>query len=115
MKVLHAATDRVLVARIADWEVRQHDPRRFAYFAGRGFVHVQLWNPATCISVITPSRLTNHRFEVADRGGRNAFATWGEVRARVAALPGETELAALLGWLVERYDPHPARASMRVS
>jgi hypothetical protein len=61
----HDPLERVLVTRIDGWQVRDfaHDDERLAYFAAHGFSHLQLWNPARGVSVLTPSRLTDGRFE----------------------------------------------------
>jgi hypothetical protein len=102
---LHATCDRELVAELGGWELRQYaqsDPRR-GYFAAKGYAHVQLWNPATRVSVLTPSRLTGGGFEVWCEGERFAASTWGDVAvalAGVVALPGRHELRAVERWFV---------------
>jgi len=62
---LHAPFDRELLARVGPWEVRRHADDRFGYFATRSLLHLQLWHPACRVSVLTPSRLTGGRFEIA--------------------------------------------------
>ncbi|MEN0065533.1 MAG: hypothetical protein AAGA48_25540 [Myxococcota bacterium] len=48
------------------WEVWGHalNSPRHAYFAPRGMLHLQWWLPTRQVSVITPSRLTDDKFEV---------------------------------------------------
>lgn len=76
----HDPADRVLLAEFDDgrgggalsrWEVRAFDPagQFHAWFAPRGFVHLQLWQPWFGLSVLTPSRLTLDRFEAYPLGG----------------------------------------------
>ena len=55
---LHAFGRRVELRQFAD------DDPRTAYFARRGFAHVQLWHPERRVSVLTPSRLTGGNFEL---------------------------------------------------
>jgi hypothetical protein len=106
LSLLHAPADRELLARIGPWEVRRYavDDERFAYLASRAMLHVQLWHPTRRISVLTPSRLTGGRFEVARGSHRVSIETWPGVVALLPDhdLPGGAELAALTMWLVVR-------------
>lgn len=103
---LHAPGDRELLARVGPWEVRRYaaGDHRFAYFASRAFLHLQLWHPVRQISVLTPSRLTGGRFEIACGARRAWVPTWPGVVAQLPdhELPGSAELAALAMWLVVR-------------
>lgn len=103
---LHAAADRELFARIGPWEVRRHasEDKRFTYLASRALLHVQLWDPERRISILTPSRLTGGRFEIARGAHRMPVETWPCVLAILPShgLPGSAELAALTMWLVVR-------------
>lgn len=114
---LHAPHDRELFARCGAWQVRRHadaDPR-FVYLASRELLHLQLWHPAHNTSVLTPSRLTGGRFEIAIGWKRASVSTWPGVVALLpdAGLPGGAELAALSMWLVVRREV-AMRASERV-
>lgn len=103
---LHAPFDRELVAGAGPWEVRRHavSDERFAYFAERELLHLQLWHPIERISVLTPSRLSGGRFEIACGARRAWIATWDGVVEQLPdhRLPGGAELAALTLWLVIR-------------
>ena len=103
---LHAPGDRELFAACGAWEVRRHaeDDPRFAYFASRAFLHLQLWHPERRVSVLTPSRLSGGRFEIAAGWRRAWVSTWPGVVAQLPdlGLPTGAELAALTMWLVVR-------------
>ena len=103
---LHGPGDRELFARVGPWEVRRYaaGDHRFAYFASRAFLHLQLWHPQHQISVLTPSRLTGGRFEIACGAHRAWVPTWPGVVAQLPelGLPGSAEIAALAMWLVVR-------------
>jgi hypothetical protein len=108
--VSHAIADRVVVARCEDWEVRQHpidDPASADLVAG-GYLHLQLWCPATGISILTPSRLTAGLFDVrlAD-GGRVRAHLYRRAQdaVRPRAAPSEAAIAALERWHVLRHEP----------
>ncbi|MCA9690593.1 MAG: hypothetical protein R3A51_09190 [Nannocystaceae bacterium] len=62
----HDPRERILQRLLGPWHVRQFPPgdARLAYFTPRGLLHLQLWHPEAGVSVLTPSRLTNGRFEV---------------------------------------------------
>ena len=103
---LHAPVERIVVARLGDWELRRHSDSspQHRYFAARGFLHLQLWQPIAQVSVLTPSRLTNDRFEIWRDGIRIAVRDWKEVAARLSdlALPSGSEVAALHTWMIVR-------------
>lgn len=103
---LHSLVERVLIARLGAWEVRRHpeSDRHHEYFAPRGFLHLQLWNPDAQVSILTPSALTGGRFAVWRDGIRIAVRAWADVVAQLPdlPLPGEAELAALHLWTVVR-------------
>ena len=109
---LHDPDERVLVAELGNgWEMRQfaeHD-RRLAYFADKGFAHVQLWNAAATVSVVTPSRLTGGSFEawIADaepgtfcRAARSWSAIEIELAMRRISPPNRHMVRAIEKWFV---------------
>jgi hypothetical protein len=111
---LHSAFDRELVAQLGAWEVRrhaEHDPR-FAYFAQRTFLHLQLWHPDEHISVLTASRLTGGRFEIATGDRRVWVETWPQVLDELpgSGLPGGATLGAIMMWLVVRAETAAVRS-----
>lgn len=59
----HDPRERERATAIGDWEVRLFTGRKFQYFVTRGFWHLQLWNPTSRISILSPSRLTCGRYE----------------------------------------------------
>lgn len=110
----HDPDERTGVAWVGLWQVRQfaEDDARLAYFRPRGFHHLQLWNPAERISILTPSRLTAGKFEVWPEGGeRWSAATWREVGDRLAgiAVPSAIEVGALESWFIAREEPRSLR------
>ncbi len=111
---LHAPGERETFATLGDWEVKRHAESQghHAYFASRGFLHLQLWHADARVSILTPSRLTNGRFEIWREGVRISVRTWDEVASRLAelAMPSGTEVAAMYAWTVVR-DEVDARAS----
>jgi hypothetical protein len=60
----HDPREREHVQTLRGWQVRLFDDERFAYFVPRGLWHVQLWQPERGISLLTPSRLTGHAYEL---------------------------------------------------
>lgn len=106
MMGLHALVDRIVIAKLGEWEVRRHDEgeRPHSYFARRGFLHLQLWQPALGISILTPSGLTNGRFEIWRDGLRISQADWhGVVRCLGGTgLPSAREVDAFCRWTVLR-------------
>jgi hypothetical protein len=103
---LHALVDRIVVAKLGDWDVRRHDESEgpHSYFARRGFLHLQLWQPIARVSVLTPSRLTNGRFEIWRDGLRISQADWHGVTRALAgiAVPSAAEIDAFCRWTVVR-------------
>lgn len=99
---LHAPHDRELLARVGPWEVRRHADDRCADFATRSLLHLQLWNPVLRVSVLTPSRLTGGRFEIATETRRAWVVDWPGVVEQLSdhELPNASELAALTLWLI---------------
>lgn len=105
---LHDPRERALVALVDGWEVRVFPPcdRKFHYFVTRGFLHAQLWHRGACVSVLTPSRLTNGLFEVFPYAGWKAPAREPALlRSLVAqthgvALPSLRRLASIVEWYV---------------
>ena len=81
----HNPFERERIAAIGPWEVRVFSPGGVfhQYFAGHGMLHVQLWHPASGVSVLTPSRLTRGCFEVYP------FAGWKYAREDYAMLQDE--------------------------
>ncbi|NVB78872.1 MAG: hypothetical protein HOV81_10790 [Kofleriaceae bacterium] len=123
LMAMHAPSERVVAARLGTWEVRRHAETgaRHGYFATRGLLHLQLWHPAARVSILTPSRLTNDRFEVWRDGVRFAVRAWSEVAEILSdlalpdgervALPGGAEVAALHAWMIVRDAVAARRAS----
>lgn len=102
----HDPGERTRVAWVGLWEVRQFPDgdARLAYFRPRGFHHLQLWNPAARISILTPSRLTAGMFEVwPERGERSSAATWRQVTEQLSGIAMPSALENLrAGELVHR-------------
>lgn len=103
---LHDPDERVVVADLGDWEVRQFavTDRRATYFADKGFGHVQLWNAAVVASIITPSRLTAGHFEMWLDGERFAARSWATLELELAMRgiqpPGRHAVRAIERWFV---------------
>jgi len=104
----HDPRERELVAHAGAWEVRQfaRTGTKHEYFAPRGFLHLQLWEPTAGVSILTPSRLTGGNYELHD-GDRVALPEWCDVQAYVADLapPGVARMAALERWFVTVHEP----------
>jgi hypothetical protein len=102
----HDPAERVLITRLDGWQVRDfgYDDVRLAYFATRGFSHFQLWHPAQRVSVLTPSRLTDGRYEVFPVAGwKRRAPSWSALAALLRAHhhvepPGEASLRVLERW-----------------
>lgn len=113
----HDPSQRELVARLDGWEVRAfpEEGRMHLYFAPRGLLHLQLWHPKRRISVLTPSRLTMHRWEVFPVAGwKLPIASDNILRDVVEGrlgipLPCPTALEAVQRWFLER----PIREALR--
>jgi hypothetical protein len=108
----HDPREREVVAWAGGWQVRQFprvDPK-LAYFAERGFLHLQLWSACDHTSILTPSRLTAGRFDGWIAGGpRFVVSSWGELADALAGrrviAPPASEVRALERWLVMRDEP----------
>jgi hypothetical protein len=115
---LHGSSGRSSAVAATRWEVRAFPAggRMHRYFAPRGLLHVQLWQPESEVSVLTPSRLTLGRWEVFPVDG------WKLGADRVAELrrlirirfgvepPTPTQLTAVRAWFVDR-EERRARAA----
>ena len=105
---LHDPAERQLVAYAGEWELRQfaESDRRFAYFATKGFAHVQLWHLASCTSIITPSRMTAGNFELWSEtfDVRYSSSSWPSIANALYALdiapPSRNEVRAIERWFV---------------
>jgi hypothetical protein len=112
----HAPEDRVAISALdAGWEVRQfaEADRKLAYFAARGFAHLQLWQPAARVSVLTPSRITGGNFELWSQGARVPCRRWDDVAdlldAERVAAPGRAAIRALERWFILAHEPAAGR------
>ncbi len=108
----HDPRERQRVATLGEWGAYVFDPRgeMHAYFARKGMVHLQLYHPRG-VSILTPSVLTQGRFELLDiHSGRYRAGCFHGMQ-RVArhhvgiVLPGEDLLAGLHRWHVARHLP----------
>jgi hypothetical protein len=88
----HDPRERLVVCRADDWEVRSFPisadsrsglDRSFAYFAPRSLWHVQLWHPASGVSVLTPSGLTLDHYEIFPIRG---WKHWAKDHAHLSGL-----------------------------
>jgi hypothetical protein len=110
MHPLHDPSDRVLLAPIGDWELRQfgEGDSRLAYFAKRGFAHVQLWHLEHRVSIVTPSRFTGGHFECWLAGDRFVAHGWESVEwglgERGLRVPGRHAMRAIERWFVLPHD-----------
>lgn len=103
---IHDPDARVPVLRVGDWEVRalRRGSPRFRRLQRCGGLHVQLWDPATGVSVVTPSALTGQRFEICRHGDRPiAVPRPPQLHGTVAGLgaaplPTMREIALLADW-----------------
>ena len=90
------------------WEIRifPEGDRKAEYFAPRGFLHAQLWHPASRVSVLTPSRLTGGLFELFPyQGWKAPVCEPALLRALVIEthgvhFPPLRRLAAIIEWYV---------------
>jgi hypothetical protein len=108
----HDPAERTLLAEMDGWEVRDFAPDdpRHAYFAHRGFSHLQLWHPEAGISLLTPSRLTAGSYEVFPFVGWKRRGDYATLRALIKSahgvtLPSPSLIAATLRWFAA---PAPA-------
>jgi hypothetical protein len=105
---LHAPDDREFLTRADGWEVRVFGERdaRYAYFARKQMLHLQLLHRAFGVSVLTPSKLTGDRWELhVEHAPRSRFATRAEIERVLqhvfaARLPNPVTLAGLEFWFV---------------
>jgi hypothetical protein len=114
----HDPCERTLVGESHGWQVRvfpQGEPKH-AYFAARGFLHVQLWEPTRGVSLLTPSRLTEDRFEVFPvRSWKCRPPDYDAVRevvleAHGVGVPPWPVVRALERWFVRRFEVEAERA-----
>jgi hypothetical protein len=102
----HDPDDRVLLAMLAGWELRDFaaDSDFARFFARHGLAHRQLLARAEGVSILTPSTLTNGEFECCDRDGsrlreRSETTLRAVVLARYgASLPEGVHLRSLARW-----------------
>jgi hypothetical protein len=112
----HDPRERRVVGHVERWEVRafpRSDPR-YAYFAARGLWHIQLWDPISRVSILTPSRLTLGRYEVFPVRGWKALASDHDELTKLFAghertLPSAATLTLLQRWFVEGVEREVAR------
>lgn len=117
----HDRSGRRVVARVGEWEVRTfaEGSRMHAYFAPRGLLHLQLWHPARGVSVLTPSRLTAHHWEVFPVAGWKLPVSDEHLLREVIArrlgleLPSPATLEALQRWFLDRAIREALRAQER--
>ena len=105
----HDPRERERVAVTGAWEVRQFpaDDPKLAYFAPRGFLHVQLWHPGEGVSVLTPSKLTGGLYAIWSPDARLDCAGWDDVVCALPRLivPGAAQVRAFERWLVTAHEP----------
>ena len=85
---LHVESSRALVFWLGDWDVRMSEPgsNEHRLLVVNGMFHIQLWHPEARLSVLTPSPLTDHQFEVANvMGNRFRTDSYDEMAAVVQA------------------------------
>jgi hypothetical protein len=115
----HDPRERSRVATVGDWDVFVFAPGDFrhAYFATRGFLHLQLWHRTRNVSLLTPSALTARTFELAGEPAWKYRASSyerlrGETREVLGIdLPNPSALRAFERWFVSRYEREAERAS----
>lgn len=119
----HDPRERALVTRLGGWEVRAF-PRHGSthrYFATRDLLHLQLWHPEACVSLLTPSRLTAHAYELFPIDGWKRAVGSAEAARRLARyelgveLPSPLRLAALIEWYVRSEERRAARPEQEES
>ena len=102
---LHDPRDRVAVDHLGRWEVRRHADHdlRTWWLARHGGLHVQLWDPLSGTSLLSPSALSRGAWEVrrAD-GARRRWASLEELRARVEGVPCAGCMRRVVSAWVER-------------
>ncbi len=91
------------------------------YFATRDLLHLQLWHPEACVSLLTPSRLTAHAYELFPIDGWKRAVGSAEAARRLARyelgveLPSPLRLAALIEWYVRSEERRAARPEQEES
>jgi hypothetical protein len=104
----HDPCERELVNSVRGWEIRVFGEHKFQYFVRHGFWHLQLWQPASRVSVLTPSRLTCELYEVFPVAGWKGRASKYQELAQLVCdehgleLLREMELLELERALVQR-------------
>jgi hypothetical protein len=68
----HDPDERAGVYGSRGWEIRVYpwNDIRHRTFAGKGMLHLQLWCPSAGVSILTPSQLTDSRYELWINGDR---------------------------------------------
>ena len=82
----HDPRDRVFLDVVDGWQVRVMEPGGACerYFGREGFGHLQFWYPPSGLSVLTPSELTRHQFEIyVDDNWKYSSADYRTIRDRV--------------------------------
>jgi len=109
LHLLHTHAGQPPLASIDGWELRQFHP----HAEPRGTSHLQLWQPADRISIVTPSRLSAGRFEVRIAGELISAQAWPalerELARRHIRVPGRHTIRALERWFVLRSESKAAR------
>jgi hypothetical protein len=106
----HGSTGRRGAPASTRWEVRAFPigGRMHRYFAPRGLLHLQLWQPESGVSMLTPSRLTLGRWEVFPvEGWKRGLDQVADLRRLVRSSlrvepPTAAQLAAARAWFVDR-------------
>ncbi|GIW42380.1 MAG: hypothetical protein KatS3mg076_2957 [Candidatus Binatia bacterium] len=78
----HDPRERAVLATVGSWEIRHHPPAdpKHAYFAPRGFLHLQLWHPAA--AGLHPHALASHPGPLRDFPHSRMEAPRSESRRR---------------------------------
>lgn len=112
---LHDPKERRFVLRVRDWEIRalRRSAEDYGRIRRRGGMHVQLWHRPSRTSVLTPSSLTNNRFEVCRDGGSPVEVRPPKLHDLVemiasVELPPMREIALMVEWFA-RPGRRPAR------
>lgn len=101
----HDPAQRALVATLGTWQLRQSEGEK-----RRGMAHVQLWDPAARVSIVTPSRATYGHFEASLDGVQVAARTWPQLRRALAGRAVDVPTAAAMR-AVERWFVLPAESA----
>jgi hypothetical protein len=108
----HGSSGRRGASASTRWEVRAFPSggRMHRYFAPRGLLHLQLWQPESGVSMLTPSRITLGRWEVFPvEGWKLGVDQVADLRRLVRASfrvepPTAAQLAAAQAWFVARQE-----------